>query len=172
MSTTPVGNKLYKNIDDLPQATSITDGMKFIIQTDSGTELLDYYNFKVDLGHTAFQVTFQEMIEYTSTVSAFITEINEEFNTIKNDFDSIKANFTTMKNNFDGMRFLIEGIAGAYYEKSIYDKAYLELSAETKTYVDAVLNGINEKLSGKVGDTAVIYAPYKQNLMNVTLVNG
>ena len=74
MAITNVGkNRVYASIKDLPENQKIVDGDRIIIDTEEGTCLVDYSNFKIDLSHTTFGEEFSQMFSYTSTVTAFIT---------------------------------------------------------------------------------------------------
>lgn len=76
MAITNVGkNRVYASIKDLPENQSIVDGDRIIIDTEEGTCLIDYANLKIDLAHTTFGNQFSEMVNYTSVVNAFVTQM-------------------------------------------------------------------------------------------------
>jgi len=76
MAITNVGkNRVYASIKDLPENQSIVDGDRIIIDTEEGTCLVDYSNIKIDLDHTTFGTQFSEMVNFTSTVNAFVTQM-------------------------------------------------------------------------------------------------
>lgn len=78
MAITNVGkNRVYASIKDLPENQSIVDGDKIIVDTDSGTCLIDYSNFKIDLSHTTFEQQFYDLSDLASSSSAFIEQVEE-----------------------------------------------------------------------------------------------
>ena len=92
MAITNVGkNKVYASIKDLPENQSIIDGDRIIVDTDEGTCLVDYSNFKIDLDHTTFGEQFAQMVEYTASVTAFINQIEEEFSNVKEETANLQT---------------------------------------------------------------------------------
>lgn len=62
MSITVVSsNKVYVNIEDLTENMGISNGDRFIVQTDGGTVLFDYENLRIDLEHTTFGTAFSDL---------------------------------------------------------------------------------------------------------------
>ena len=177
MSYSTSGTTTYANIDDLPEITSISDGDKIILQTDSGTSLLDYYNFKIDLQHTSFQSTFEEMMQFTGNAESIISEINDEFSVIKEDFESIKTSFKTMNYDLEGATFLLQSIVGAWNDETSWKSALNGLSSEARTYVNEKINEINAYLTAQNdgtdynpdGNVQQYYKPYERNLMRASL---
>ena len=153
MAYDQIGNNVYSNIDDLPENQSITDGDKFIVQTDDGTVLVDFYNLKIDLEHTEFQNTFQEMIEFTGTATNLITELNNDITTLKDEFEEVKNTVTTANAYFEALIFIIRGILGSYdctstgntvtgdgvQAKLGYKDVYSALSSEAREIVDSII---------------------------------
>lgn len=76
MAVTNVGkNRVYASIKDLPENQSILDGDKIIVDTDTGTCLIDYSNFKIDLEHTTFGQQFYDVVDLATSSANFIEQV-------------------------------------------------------------------------------------------------
>lgn len=69
------GNKTYAKIPDLPSITDIRDGDKFIVQTPSGTSLLDFNSLLIPLDNVSFKTQFEELWKYFDTNSGLLSKI-------------------------------------------------------------------------------------------------
>lgn len=63
------GNRVYANISDLPSLEDIRDGDSFIVQTSTGTTLLDFKSLLITLDNVSFKSQFEAMWD-SYTVSA------------------------------------------------------------------------------------------------------
>ncbi len=132
MAVTNVGNKrVYASIKDLPENQKIVDGDRIIVDTEEGTCLIDYSNFKIDLDHTTFGDQFSDMVSYTSTVTAFITQMEDEFTTIKEETASIRTEVNDLTDMMDCVKLMIKFIMGTCSNK---DSDYpIELASSNLT---------------------------------------
>ena len=113
MAITNVGkNRVYASIKDLPENQSIVDGDRIIIDTEEGTCLVDYANMKIDLGHTTFGEQFVEMVNFTSSVTSFITQIEDEFQTIQEETASLKKRTDDLESLMECTKLMIKFIMG------------------------------------------------------------
>lgn len=97
MSITVVSSsKVYASIEDLSENMGISNGDRFLIQTDGGTMLFDYENLKIDLEHTTFGTAFSDLQQFQSTVSDFVTQITEEFTTAQSDIALLRSDVDTV----------------------------------------------------------------------------
>ena len=109
MAITNVGkNRVYASIKDLPENQSIIDGDRIIVDTSEGTCLVDYSNFKVDLNHTTFGDQFSQMVQFSSSVSSFISQIEQEFTTVKEETATLKSQMEDMTLMMDAVKLLIK----------------------------------------------------------------
>lgn len=113
MAITNVGkNRVYASIKDLPENQKIVDGDRIIIDTEEGTCLVDYSNFKIDLSHTTFGEEFSQMVSYTSTVTAFITQIEEDFTAIQEETSQLRNDMDDIASMMDCVKLMIKMIMG------------------------------------------------------------
>ena len=77
-----VDNKnLIYNIKELPETFSVADGDLFLIETDEGTNIMDFANFIIGLDNTTFGTT--------------ITQHTTDISTLSSDFDSLSSQVDT-----------------------------------------------------------------------------
>ena len=167
MAITNVGkNRVYASIKDLPENQSIVDGDRIIIDTEEGTCLVDYSNFKIDLEHTTFGEQFSEMVNYTGAVTSFMTQMETEFSTIQEETSNIKAKMEDMENMMDAVKMIIKfimGSASGKYEEypteqansnlkgqglALYTECMAAMEAKTGEYSFAKYNLYNSRVGG------------------------
>lgn len=85
MAYSSYGKKIYASIKDLPQYTSIGNGDKIIVWNEArdGAAVVDYADFIIDLEHTTFKSTINQVITLASDIQAFIYTTEEEISGIK-----------------------------------------------------------------------------------------
>lgn len=72
-----VDNKdLIYNVKELPETFSITSGDLLLIETDEGTNIMDYDNLVIGLDNTTFGTTITEHSTDIAVLSAGLTSLN------------------------------------------------------------------------------------------------
>lgn len=92
MAYTAVGGKVYSSIKDLPQYSSINDGDKIIIWSNSrdGAATVDFSDFIIDLEHTTFKSTFSEVINFTGNVEAFVSKATDSIDALEKSVSNLE----------------------------------------------------------------------------------
>lgn len=123
MSTSVLGNdRVYTDIEDLPENSSMSDGDKFIVQTADGeTVLLDYSSIKIDLEHTTFNTTFSQMVEFTSVAREWVQRMTTEFESMQSSFTDMRLQMTATSEEMEVHRAILEMIMGTANGKSSAD---------------------------------------------------
>ena len=94
------GNKTYAKIPDLPSITDIRDGDKFIVQTPSGTSLLDFSSLLIPLDNVSFKKQFEELWQYFDTNSGLLSKIGSSTIKVEN-LDSDKETLSDAVNQLN-----------------------------------------------------------------------
>lgn len=91
MAFTSYGNRVYASIKDLPQYTSINNGDKIIVWNESreGAATIDYSDFIIDLEHTSFGTTINELLTFTTTVESFISTVAVDIENLDNKINAV-----------------------------------------------------------------------------------
>lgn len=69
------GNKIYAKISDLPSITDVRSGDKFIVETPTGTSLLDFNSLLIPLDNVSFRHQFTEMWNYFDANAGLLSKI-------------------------------------------------------------------------------------------------
>lgn len=111
------GNKTYAKIPDLPSITDIRDGDKFIVQTPSGTSLLDFSSLLIPLDNVSFKTQFEELWKYFDTNSGLLSKIGSATINVEN-LDSDKETLSDAVNqlnlNILSLTERVEALVTAY----------------------------------------------------------
>lgn len=156
------GSKVYATIKDLPVVTALSDGMKFIMQADEGTVLVDYADLSVDLDHTTFGQTFMDMVNLTGTIEEFVNEVEAKIE----DFDKkVETMSETIKQNsadIEALKYFIRLITAGPYQKGGLDDADAQNTfgvdtTEYKAWQSIYNNAIKET---GLGDSGKFYGDF------------
>ena len=89
-----VDNKdLIYNIKELPETFSVGSGDLFIIETDEGTNIMNYDNFVIGLDNTTFGTT---ITDHSADISILYTDVDELSAKVERDIATLSA--TTVGN--------------------------------------------------------------------------
>lgn len=142
MSYTVKSNKVYANINDLPQDYAIKNGDKLIVQRNDETYIVDYSDVMIDLEHVSFHETFTEMVNFTSNCTAFINEIGNSFNELSESVSEIKSRHTEIIGRLDAIEAILKLIYACDGENQT-NKLKELMSTEAKTQFDRMFNEIS-----------------------------
>lgn len=163
MSITVVSSsKVYASIEDLSENMGISDGDRFLLQTDGGTVLFDYENLRIDLEHTTFGTAFSDMQQFQSTVADFVERITDEFTTAQNDVAILRTDVNTIQSQIDSIKLMLKLILG-YKNGSSEESIDLEkagLGVEGQNYMTEVYDTIRDGIDADFSLTS-------NNLMNI-----
>lgn len=103
-----VDNKdLIYNVKELPETFSVADGDLLLIETDEGTNILDYANFIIGLDNTTFGSTITQHSTDIATLSADVTSLESLSAAV--DETSAALSAQVVGNNTKAMIYLLSG---------------------------------------------------------------
>ena len=76
------GNTIYYNIRELPEIFAIENGNLILVETETGTNILDYENFIIDLDHTTFGETITQNTINISELSSKSPQWDSTYTTV------------------------------------------------------------------------------------------
>ena len=118
MSYSVVGNKkVYASIEDLPENQKIADGDRILVQTSDGTALVDYANIRINPAHTTFETTLTSLVEFTSTVQAFVTVVQSSVESLNTDMSTAKTKITEFDEKIAALSYMMKLIMGKCHNK-------------------------------------------------------
>lgn len=148
MAYSSSGKKIYASIKDLPQYTSITDGDKIIVWNESrdGAAVVDYGDFIIDLDHTTFKSTINQVITVASDMQAFVNTVAEDIEGIKETVLNLEKTINNeLKSRIKTLEYVVAIILGA--------NSYWRSSTGLNTIKDRFLiNGIVEGVDDSESD--------------------
>lgn len=151
MSYTVVGNrKVYASIEDLPENQKLTDGDRILIQTSDGTALIDYANIKIDPAHTTFENTLTSLVDFTSTVQAFISAVETNVDNLMTEMSSAKNKITEFDEKIAALSYIMKLIMGKCHNKEsdyVTNLTNSTLSGSGLTLFNEILNEAREGYS-------------------------
>ena len=147
MAFTSYGNRVYASIKDLPQYTSINNGDKIIVWNESreGAATIDYSDFIIDLEHTSFGTTINELLTFTTTVESFISTVAVDVENLDNKIASVEKVNETLKGKVETLEYLLAIVYGVTPSDSV-KKTFL--GDESSYY-----NSLVEKIRVPIAET-------------------
>ena len=114
MAFTSYGNRVYASIKDLPQYTSINNGDKIIVWNESreGAATIDYSDFIIDLEHTSFGTTINELITFTTTVESFIATVTIDVENLDNKIKTLEESNKNLKLRVEILEYMLGIVYG------------------------------------------------------------
>lgn len=116
MAYSSYGKKVYISIKDLPQYNSIGDGDKIIIWNEArdGAATVDFGDLLIDLDHTTFKSTINEVITLASDIQSFALTTKEEIEGIQNTIATLENTVNNeLKSRIKTLEFIIAIILGS-----------------------------------------------------------
>lgn len=116
MAYSSYGKKIYASIKDLPQYTSIGNGDKIIVWNEArdGAAVVDYADLIIDLDHTTFKSTINQVITVASDIQAFTNTVTQEIEDIQEAITKIEDTINSeLKARIKVLEFIIAIILGS-----------------------------------------------------------
>ena len=91
-----VDNKsLIYNIKELPETFSVSDGDLLLIETEEGTNIMDFANFVIGLDNTTFGTTITQHTTDIDSLSSNFVSLSNQVNTDMSDLSASVVGSTT-----------------------------------------------------------------------------
>ena len=95
-----VDNKdLIYNVKELPETFAVSSGDLLLIETDEGTNIMDFDNFVIGLDNTTFGTTITEHSTAINTLSADVSTLKDDVTTITS---SVAVSVSAFKSDLIG----------------------------------------------------------------------
>lgn len=138
------GSKVIAKITDLSQESSFNNGDRIVFWCNSTGEAstIDYANVKIDLDHTTFGTAFTQVLNFSTTAAAWVTEMSDSFDDLTNQMDTLVTSNATINNQILALQMLIKmilGLASARddLQANFSEQQYIDsMPDEAKTYYE------------------------------------
>ena len=98
-----MATEVFINIKDLPEVTEISNGDYILLETSTGTHIIDFQNFIIPQSNTVLTTT---VTENSNAVIVLSSSVNTNINTIN-----------TLSGNLELLNINVDSISGAYVGK-------------------------------------------------------
>lgn len=146
MALTQKGNRVYAKITDLSEEGTLNDGDKLIFHSSSTGNacIVDWANVKIDLEHCTFGNTYSEILNFTSTASAWVDTMTESFNEIEATCNEVKENVALINNELDAIKMVLKMMLGIINgrEDNVYENYLDTLSTEAREIYDNIITDV------------------------------
>lgn len=108
------GSKVIAKITDLSQETTLMDGDRIVFwcSTTGEAATIDYSNFKIDQDHTTFGDTFNEVVNFATTASAWVDTMQESFNELDEKMNNVIESNNGINNEILALKMMVKMILG------------------------------------------------------------
>lgn len=114
MALTQRGNRVYAKITDLSEESSLKNGDKIIIHSSTtGIDcIVDYANVRIDLEHTTFSDTYNQMLDFSRSAGAWVEEMTNRFEEIEKGFEEVEKKNVEITYQVDALTLIVEMMLG------------------------------------------------------------
>lgn len=169
MALVKQGNKVIAKLTDLTQVSTINDGDRLVFWCSSAGEAstIDYSSIKIDLEHTTFGATFNEIVNFATTASSWVSTMSDSFNELDAKMNSVLENNTQINNEISAIKLLLQmaiGLASARQDsgKNFSESQYVDsLSEDAKI----IYNQMKTDITSAVGIETIDFT--SNNLINL-----
>lgn len=102
---TVINDQIYTNILDLPPINEITNGNYLIVETEDGTNIIDFENFIVGVSNITFEPAIESNTTNIATLSADLQTTNDEVTAVKGVLNGMMTVGYSLSGAADGVSF-------------------------------------------------------------------
>lgn len=124
-----MATEVFINIKDLPEVTEINNGDYILLETSTGTHIIDFQNFILPSNNIALTTNVVENSNSIITLSALTNTQTNSINALSSNLDLIKSDVSNISSAYVGkVRIVIP--AGGTYETGILIPNNNDITAE------------------------------------------
>lgn len=114
MAVVQRGNKVYAKVSDLSEESSLKNGDKIVFHSSAtGIDcLVDYANVRIDLDHTTFKDSYEQMLDFSRNAGAWVTEMSDQFNSMSETVGEITQQNVDINNTLAAIKLLVQFVIG------------------------------------------------------------
>ena len=170
MALTKKGNKVIAKLTDLTQESTLNDGDRIVFWCNSSGEAstIDYSNVRIDLDHTTFGDTFNQVANFATTASAWVSTMTDSFNDLDNKMNNVLEQTTQVNNEILAIKMMVQMIIGLANTRNDAQKNFSEdqyvssLPEEAKT----IYNQMKQEVLSASGTEAIDFS--RSNLIYIS----
>ena len=106
-----MATEVYINIKDLPELTQVNNGDYILIETSTGTHILNFENLLLPTQNTVITTTVNQN---ASAFTTAVTDLSTAANTLFNNTDTVSANLQTLSASYEANKNSLSALANTY----------------------------------------------------------
>lgn len=162
MALVKQGSKVVAKLTDLTQESTLNDGDRIVFWCNSASEAatIDYANIKIDLEHTTFGDTFNNVVDFATTASSWVSTMTDSFNELDAKMSTVLENSTQINNQIMALRLMMQMLLGIAKQRSDLQSNFTEeqyvnsLPEDAKNYY----NDMKQEVLTNSGEEGIDFA--------------
>jgi len=159
-----MATEVYINIKDLPELTQVNNGDYILIETSTGTHILNFENLLLPTQNTVITTTVNQN---ASAFTTAVTDLSTAANTLFNNIDTVSANLETLSASYETNKNSLSALANTYISSSL---VRIKTGDSTGTVVINAGSQYNSNniLISPANKYAALYPAYIDNINSTT----
>jgi hypothetical protein len=159
-----MATEVYINIKDLPELTQVNNGDYILIETSTGTHILNFENLLLPTQNTVITTTVNQN---ASAFTTSVTDLSTAANTLFNNTDTVSANLQTLSASYETNKNSLSALANTYIASSL---VRIKTGDSTGTVVINAGSQYNSNniLISPANKYAALYPAYIDNINSTT----
>lgn len=162
MALTKKGNKVVAKLTDLNQEATLNDGDRIVFWCNSSGEAstIDYSNVKIDLDHTTFGETFNQVVNFATTASAWVSTMSDSFNELDSKMNTVLESNNQVNNEIAAIKLLLQMAIGLAAVRSDAQKNFTEEQYASSLSQDAKLiyDQMKQEITSAAGVSSIDFS--------------
>jgi hypothetical protein len=159
-----MATEVYINIKDLPELTQVNNGDYILIETSTGTHILNFENLLLPTQNTVITTTVNQN---ASAFTTAVTDLSTAANTLFNNTDTVSANLQTLSASYETNKNSLSALANTYIASGL---VRIKTGDSTGTIVINAGSQYNSNniLISPANKYAALYPAYIDNINSTT----
>jgi len=159
-----MATEVYINIKDLPELTQVNNGDYILIETSTGTHILNFENLLLPTQNTVITTTVNQN---ASAFTTAVTDLSTAANTLFNNTDTVSANLQTLSASYEANKNSLSVLANTYIASGL---VRIKTGDSTGTIVINAGSQYNSNniLISPANKYAALYPAYIDNINSTT----
>ena len=159
-----MATEVYINIKDLPELTQVNNGDYILIETSTGTHILNFENLLLPTQNTVITTTVNQN---ASAFTTAVTDLSTAANTLFNNTDTVSANLQTLSASYEANKNSLSALANTYIASGL---VRIKTGDSTGTIVINAGSQYNSNniLISPANKYAALYPAYIDNINSTT----
>jgi hypothetical protein len=159
-----MASEVYINIKDLPELSQINNGDYIIVETSTGTHILNFENLLMPTQNTVITTTVNQN---ASAFNSYVTNLSTNLDTLFSSTDTLSSDLQTLSSSFESNKNSLSALANTYIN-------YKMITIKAGDYTSSIVIDIgspyyaNNIIISPVNKYAALYPAYVDTINSST----